>query len=128
MGGLSVAKRMVVRGEQAEITVELEERPVANEMWGRLPMKSKARLRGEAEVHFPVLVSKVAESPDNNGIEVGDVAYWPEGNALCIFRAPASGDSPRVAEDFTKVGWVVDGLESSGSIRANEELRIEAAQ
>lgn len=123
-----MAKRMVVRGEEAEITVELEERPVADEMWGRLPMKSKARLRGEAEVHFPVLVSEVSEPPDNNGIEVGDVAYWPEGNALCIFRAPASNDSPRVAEDFTKVGRIIGGLESSGSIRANEDLRIEAEQ
>ena len=121
-----MAKRMVVRGDEAEITVELEERPVAEEMWGRLPMTSKARLRGDAEVHFPVLVSEVAEPPDNSGIEVGDVAYWPEGNALCIFRGSASDDSPRVAEDFTKVGRVIEGLESSGSIRANEDLRIEA--
>lgn len=123
-----MAKRIVVRGEEAEITIEFEERPVAEEMWGRLPMKSKARLRGEAEIYFPVLVSEVAEPPDNNGIEVGDVAYWPEGNALCIFRAPTSTDSPRVAEDFTKVGRVIGGLESSGSIRANEDLRIEAEQ
>ncbi len=122
-----MAKRMVLRGEEAEITVEIEERPLAEEMWQRLPMQSKARLRGEDEIHFPVLVPDAVEPPDNNGIEVGDVAYWPEGNALCIFRGPASNDTPRTAEDFTKVGRVVDGLETSGSIRANEELRIEAA-
>ena len=123
-----MAKHMVLRGEEAEITVELEERPLADEMWGRLPMKSKARLRGEGEIHFPVLVPEAVEPPDNNGIEVGDVAYWPEGNALCIFRGLATDESPRVAEDFTKVGRVVGGLESSGSIRANEDLRIEAAR
>ena len=122
-----MAKHMIVRGEDAEITVELEERPVADEMWERLPMKSKARLRGDDEVHFPVLVPDAVEPPDNNGIEEGDVAYWPEGNALCIFRGPASDDSPRDAEDFTKVGRVINGLESSANIRANEELRIEAA-
>ena len=42
-----MAKRMIVRGNEAEITVELEERPVADEMWERLPMKAKARVRGD---------------------------------------------------------------------------------
>ena len=121
-------KQMIVRGEEVEITVEMEERPVADEMWERLPMKSKARLRGDDEVHFPVLVPKAVEPPDNNGIEAGDVAYWPEGNSLCIFCAAASDDSPRVAEDFTKIGRVVEGLEGCSGVRANEELRIEAAE
>lgn len=121
-------KRMVVLGNGAEILVELEERPVAEEMWGRLPMKSKARVRGDDEVHFPVLVPDAVEPPDNIGIEVGDVAYWPEGNALCIFCGPASDDSPREAEDFTKVGRVIEGLEGCRSINANEDLRIEAAE
>lgn len=123
-----MAKRIVVRGEKAEITVELEERPVAREMWERLPMESKARLRNGSEVHFPILVPRAVEPPDNLGVEAGDVAYWPEGNSLCIFCGSASDGSPRVAEDFTKVGRVVDGLEGCGSIRANEDLRIEAAE
>ena len=123
-----MAKRMIVRGKKADITVELEERPVADEMWQRLPMKSKARVRGDDEIHFPVLVPDAVEPPDNYGIESGDVAYWPEGNALCIFCGSASDDSPRAAEDFTKVGRVVDGLEGCGSVHANEELRIEAAE
>ena len=123
-----MAKRMVVRGEEVEITVEVEERPVADEMWERLPMKSKARLRGDDEVHFPVLVPSATEPPDNYGIEAGDVAYWPEGNSLCIFCGPAADDSPRKAEDFTKIGRVVEGLEACADVRANEELRIEAAE
>lgn len=123
-----MAKRMIVRGDEAEIVVELEERPIAEEMWERLPMESKARLRDGTEVHFPVLVPQAVEPADNLGVEAGDVAYWPEGNSLCIFCGPADDDSPRVAEDFTKVGRIVDGLEGCGSIRANEDLRIEAAE
>ena len=123
-----MAKRMIVRGNEAEITVELEERPVADEMWERLPMQSKARVRGDDEVHFPILVPEAVEPPDNLGIEEGDVAYWPEGNALCLFCGPASDDSPRAAEDFTKVGRIVEGLDGCAGIRANENLHIEAAE
>ena len=123
-----MAKKMVVRGDEVEITVELEERPVALEMWERLPMESKARLRGDDEVHFPVLVPEAVEPADRGGVDEGDVAYWPEGNALCIFCGPASDDSPRDEEDFTKIGRVVAGLEGCGGVRANEDLRIEAAE
>ena len=118
---------MVVRGDGAEITVELVERPVAQEMWKRLPMESKARLRGE-EIHFLVLVPEAVEPPDRDGIQVGDVAYWPEENALCLFCGPATDESPRVAEDFTKVGRIIQGMDSCKRVRANETLRIEAAE
>lgn len=45
-----MARRVVVRGNEAEITVELDEGPVANEVWERLPMESKARLRGSRSI------------------------------------------------------------------------------
>ncbi len=42
-----MAKRLIIRGEEAEIIVELDEGPVANELWERLPMETSATLRGE---------------------------------------------------------------------------------
>ena len=122
-----MARRLVVRGEEAEITVELGDGPVAQELWGRLPKESRARLRGE-EIHFPILTPKAVEPSDRGELEVGDVAYWPEGNALCLFFGPTTNKTPRTAEDFTKVGRIVDGLEDCERVRANEKIWIEAAE
>ena len=71
-----MAKRLIVRGEKAKITVELNEGPVANELWDLLSLETSATLLGE-EVYFPVLLPTATEAPEPKAVEVGDVAYWP---------------------------------------------------
>ena len=58
-----MAKRLIVRGEEAEIIVELDKGPVARELWDRLPMEVRATLRGE-EIYFPVLLPTATEAPE----------------------------------------------------------------
>lgn len=115
-----MAKRMIVRGREVEITVELdEEAVVAGELWERLPMDTKARIKGQ-EIHFPLLVPTGVEPGNRTDIEAGDVAYWPPENALCLFCGQSSGRT-----DLTPVGKIVEGLEDCGRVDANEDLRIE---
>lgn len=121
-----MAKRLIVRGEEAELVVELDEGPVANELWDRLPLETRATLRGE-ELYFPVLLPTATEAPESKAIEVGDVAYWPPENALCLFcgntHARTDKDDP-----VTPVGCIVGGMEDCGLVRQNETLRIEASE
>ena len=117
-----MAKRMVVRGEGAEIMIELDEGEVAGELWKRLPMQTKARISGE-EVHFPVLVPTGVEPGDQTDVEAGHVAYHPPKNALCLFFGQSSERT-----DLTPVGRIVEGLEDCRRIDANEDLRIEAVE
>jgi hypothetical protein len=121
-----MAKRLIVRGEEAEIIVELEEGPVANELWYRLPLETSATLRGE-ELYFPVLLPTATEAPEPKAVEVGDVAYWPPENALCLFCS--NNDARTDKEDpLSPVGRIVGGMEDCGLVRQNETLRIEASE
>ena len=121
-----MARRITVRGEEAEITVELDEGPVANELWDRLPMQSDARLRGD-QIHFPVLIPSAAEAPDREEIETGDVAYWPPEDALCLFFGETHARTDRESP-VASVGRIVAGIEDCNLVRQNETLRIEAAE
>ena len=116
----------MVRGDEAEITVELDEGAVASELWARLPMESKARLHGE-QLHFPVLIPSATEAPDRYEIETGDVAYWPPDDALCLFfgETPARTDKE---SPVASVGRIVAGIEDCKLVRQNETLKIEAAE
>ncbi len=117
-----MARRMVVRGEEVEVTIELDEGEVARELWERLPLQTKARIRGE-EVHFPLLVPTGAEPGNSTDVEAGHVAYHPPENALCLFYNQASGRT-----NLAPVGRIVEGLEDCRLIDANEDLRIEAVE
>jgi hypothetical protein len=124
-----VSKRVVVRGEEAEVVVELFEEPAAEEMCKRLPFESKARMvRGQ--IVIPIPVPSAVQPGDRGHVGAGDAAYSPEENALCLFHEDGAvtdyGYLSR--EALNRFGRVVSGLDDCTRIRANETVRIEAAE
>jgi hypothetical protein len=48
-------------------------------------------------------------------MEVGEIAWWPPGKALCIFFGPtpaSTDDQPRAASGVLPIGRVTGGIES----------------
>ncbi len=58
----------------------------------------------------------IAEAADaRDEMEKGEIAYWPPGNALCLFFGPtpaSQGDEPRAASPVNPAGIVSGGLDS----------------
>ena len=116
-----MARRLRITGDGAEALVELNGGSVPNELWSRLPFETKTKVEG-GELRFEVMVPSGAEAADRLDVGKGDVAYWPEGNALCVFLDGV--DEARV-EKFTKVGAVVEGLDTLRGVRTHRTLRLE---
>jgi hypothetical protein len=85
-----------------------------------LPFKGKANVWGD-EIYFDIPVSGEEETSQQE-MEVGDVAFWPMGNAMCLFfgKTPVSDSekpkaySPvnmfaRIVGDATVLKKVKDG-------------------
>ncbi|UCG68689.1 MAG: hypothetical protein JSV09_12920 [Thermoplasmata archaeon] len=51
-----------------------------------LPFEGKANVWGE-EIYFNIPVGVVEENGQQE-MEVGDIAFWPTGNAMCLFFGP----------------------------------------
>jgi hypothetical protein len=65
----------------------LEKNPETRDaIWSSLPLHGKAERWGD-EIYFEIPVKMGEENPQEK-VEIGDVAYWPPGNALCIFFGP----------------------------------------
>ncbi len=125
-----MARHLLIRGDEAEVKVRLEDGPTAEEIWDRLPIEAGARLWGD-EIYFPIPGSTEAEPGAREEVEVGDVGYWPSGNALCLFfgRTPAStGEKPRAASPVTVVGRIVEGIEDCKLVQDGEKLRVESVE
>jgi len=85
-----------------------------------LPVGGRAAIWGE-EVYFQVSVQAAGESPRNK-LEVGSIAYWPMGSAVCVFFGPTKPYSP-----VNMIGRVTANLELFRKVRGGTTVTIKKA-
>ena len=124
-----MADKIVLETEGKEIMIEFNSSGTAAKIKDSLPISSITSKWG-GEIYFSIPVETGIEDAIEV-MEIGDVAYWPPGQAFCIFfgKTPASiDDKPRAASPVTIVGKIKgkDCLEElEGLIGGNEVgLRI----
>ena len=96
----------IVVGE-VEAVGRLYQTATALKVWEALPITAKANTWGD-EIYFGIPVEAGPEDARET-VEMGDIAYWPEGSALCIFygQTPISqGDEIRPASPVNVIGQV----------------------
>ena len=106
----------------------LNESQTAGAVWDALPIEAKAETWGD-EVYFSIGLDAREESPQAV-VEMGDLGYWPPGQAFCIFfgRTPASrGDEIRPASPVNVVGRVTGDARVFTRVRAGTRVVIERA-
>lgn len=89
---------------------------------GALPMSGETDRWGD-ELYFSTSVDVPAEDAQVE-VPVGAVAYWPQGNAVCLFWGPtpaSEGSEPRAASPVNVVAMLDDvgplaGLGNSATI------------
>jgi len=92
-----------------------------------LPMNARANRWGD-EIYFSTPVN----AKEENGrveVEVGSVAYWPPGKAVCIFfgRTPASvGSAPRAASAVNVFAKIVGDSAVFKKVRDGDEIKLES--
>ena len=112
-----------------ELDAHLSETPSALALWDALPIERTVNTWGH-EFYFDIGI-RIENSPDASDIvELGDIAYWSPGSALCIFfgRTPASqGQELRAASPVTVLGSVIDiPTDKLRRVRTGTSIRIEA--
>lgn len=110
-----------------EIEVELDDTPTARALSEALPLEGEARLWGD-EIYFSVPIHADLEPEAREAVEVGNVGFWPPGNALCLFFGPtpaSHGDEPRAASEVNVLGRVAGDAEECRKVKPGETLRVE---
>ena len=83
-----------------------------------LPFEGRAA-RWKEEIYFETPVKLGAEKPKPK-VEVGTIAYWPMGSALCIFYGPTDPYSP-----VNVVGKIVSNLDMFRTLKSGTKIRVE---
>jgi hypothetical protein len=93
----------------ARFEVELYDAAAARDLLGSLPQRISMSRWGDE--FYGTLARKVnyAGDPLRDVFAVGEIAYWPPGNALCIFFGPTPASregEPRMASPGVALGKI----------------------
>lgn len=97
-----------------------------NAIEAALPVSGDAARWGD-ELYVTVPVDVPAEDAQVE-VPVGAVAYWPRGNALCLFWGPtpaSTGEEPRAASPVTVVA-TIDDVSPLAAVSAGATVTVEA--
>lgn len=103
----------------------LNDSNTSNLIWDSLPINSSVSTWGD-EIYFSIPVS---DNEDNSKaiVELGDLGYWPPGNAFCIFfgLTPASSEGEiRPASPVNILGKIIGELDSLKQVKPGESVII----
>lgn len=121
--------RMIrIKANPVEAVAELNDTKTAQAIWEALPIKDRANLWGE-EIYFSIPVSLQLEVGQEL-VSIGDLGYWPQGSAFCIFFGPtpvSHGDEIRPASAVTVFGRVIGDATVFKQVVSGAEITVERA-
>ncbi|HID92595.1 MAG TPA: hypothetical protein EYP60_00735 [bacterium (Candidatus Stahlbacteria)] len=121
-------RKIKIRTKEIEVLAELNDSRTAKLIWDALPLKGITNTWGD-EIYFSIPVSAEIENP-KSVVEMGDLGYWPPGNAFCIFfgKTPTSTETEiRPASPVCVVGELCGNPEELKKVRAGETIILEKA-
>jgi len=109
---------------EAEMTGENPK--TAEAVWDALPIEGVAERWGD-EVYFSTPI-ELGEENARERVEVGEVAYWPPGRAICIFFGPtpvSGGGEIRAASPVNVFARILGDATIFRKVRMGERILVE---
>lgn len=121
-----MVRRIRIVVNDVSLAAEFNDTATAGAIWELLPIKGRANRWGD-EIYFRIPAALELEEA-REIVEVGALAYWPQGHAFCVFFGPTPaslGDEVRPASAVTVFGAVVDDIARLRSVSSGAEVSIE---
>jgi len=120
--------KVIITFSTYSVKAEIFDTPSGRAIYEALPLKRNVSTWGE-EIYFGIPVHCDLEQGALAEVSVGDLAYWPNMPAFCIFFGPtpvSRGDQPVAASEVNVFGKLLDAnLESLRGIHEGEKILVE---
>ena len=121
-------RKIKIKAGTVEADAVLNDSPTAQKIYEALPLEARANTWGD-EIYFAIPVKTPLEKTAQELVDVGDLGYWPSGNAFCIFFGPtpmSRGNEVRPASAVNVIGRVLGDAKAFKKVPSGAKVRIEA--
>ena len=122
-------KKIEIKVGEVEVLAELNDSKVAGLIWDALPFSASINTWGD-EIYFAIPVKAKIDNPKTL-VEKGDLGYWPEGHAFCIFFGPtpiSSKGEIRPASSVEIIGKLYGDPQEFKKVGSGENITLERAE
>jgi len=124
-------KTIVIKMGIREFFATLNGSSTAGKVWDALPMKSFTSTWGD-EIYFQIPVkAPVEEGYAQETVEIGDVAFWPEGSCFCIFFGPtpvSKRGEIRPASTVNVIGKIEGDWQALKQVKPDETVIVDISK
>jgi uncharacterized protein len=121
-----MSERVSIAVGSVRLDAELDDSPTAKAIWAALPLRAPAHRWGD-EVYFEVSIH-VELAPDaREQMDVGELAFWPDGDVFCIFFGPTPvslAGEPRAYSPVNPFGKVVGDATALRAVHAGDGVAV----
>ena len=113
-----------------ELSAELNDSSTARKLVSLLPLEFSMSRWGD-EYYGDCGIRAVLTEDAKDVMEIGELAVWPTGNALCIFFGPtpaSRGNEPRAVSPVNPVGRLLDNPENLKDLGSSIHVKIELSR
>ena len=101
-------KEIIISAGEITASARLFDNETADAIWEALPIDGTVHRWGD-EIYFDIPVVIVEANDARQEMQVGELGYWPSGNAFCIFFGPtpvSEGETPKAYSNVNPFGIV----------------------
>lgn len=125
-----MSSRMIIGAGPVSMEAELNDTGTAERIWEALPIVGRANTWGD-EIYFEIPVEMDASPDARADVDVGELGYWPRGEAFCIFFGPtpaSTDEQPVAASPVNVVGRVLGDPAAFRKVPAGATIVLERAE
>ena len=120
-------RRIKISAGAITVTANLNCKPTADALWDTLPFVANGLTWGD-EIYFSIPIEAKEESDSQDVVDIGTIAYWPPGSAMCIFFGPtpaSHGDEIRAASPVNIIGHISGDAKVLKYVRSGTQIIVE---
>lgn len=118
--------KIKIESGDISLVAELNGSDTAISIYNMLPISGIVNTWGD-EVYFNIPVRIDLASDARQEVEIGDLGFWPVGDAFCIFFGPtpaSTSDLPKAYSPVNVFGHILEDATELRKISSGDEIKV----